>query len=159
MPSTDPVIGWLEDFADAVRARDYARGRAMFAPEAIGFGTIAERAVGLERLVSDQWRPVWGVTRGFAFDLGALQSGGEGSVYWAAAPWSSIGRTPEGVEIERRGRATLVLARRGERLLAVHSHFSFVPSGAVTPSPGNASGNGDARSRTAVATAARGLAR
>lgn len=135
MRSEDPTIQWLQEFADAVRRRDYARGREMFAPEAIGFGTITERAVGLDRVVSDQWRPVWAATRGFAFDLAALQAGGEDPVYWAAAPWTSLGRSADGAEVERRGRSTIVLARRGERLLAVHTHFSFVPSGAVTPSP------------------------
>jgi ketosteroid isomerase-like protein len=135
MSSTDATIHWLAEFADAVRMRDYARGRGMFAPEAIGFGTIAERAVGLDWLVNDQWRPVWTATRGFAFDLATLAQGGEEPIYWAAAQWSSFGRDGAGFEVERRGRATIVLARRDRRLLAVHTHFSFVPSGVITPSP------------------------
>jgi ketosteroid isomerase-like protein len=129
------TIQWLEAFAEAVRACDYARGQAMFAPEAVGFGTVAARAVGLERLVNEQWRRVWGVTHGFTFYLDALEAGGEEPVFWAAAPWSSFGRTANGVEVELRGRSTIVLVRREGKLLAVHSHFSFVPSGAVTPSP------------------------
>ena len=133
-PSNATVRQWLEMFAEAVRTRDYARGRDLFAPEAVGFGTVAERAVGLDRLVSEKWRRVWGATNGFAFDLDALLVGGDDPVYWAAAPWSSVGRTADGVDAERRGRATIVLVRRGEQLLAVHTHFSFVPSGAITPS-------------------------
>ena len=129
------TIQWLEGFAEAVRTCDYARGRAMFAPEAVGFGTVAPRAVGLERLINEQWRRVWGVTHGFSFYLDVLEAGGEEPVFWAAAPWSSFGRTADGVELERRGRSTIVLVRRDGKLLAVHSHFSFLPSGAVTPSP------------------------
>ncbi len=107
----------------------------MFAPEAIGFGTIAERAAGLDTLIDNQWRPVWSSTRDFTFDLSTVQHGGEQPVYWAAAQWSSIGRDAAGREVRRRGRATIVLHHRGGKLLAMHTHFSFVPSGAVTPSP------------------------
>lgn len=40
-PTPIPMRTWLEEFAAAVRERDYERGRAMFAPEAVGFGTVA----------------------------------------------------------------------------------------------------------------------
>jgi hypothetical protein len=106
----------------------------MFAPEAIGFGTVAERAAGLDTLVNDQWQRVWSATRDFAFDLATTQHGGEHPVYWAAARWSSVGRDANGRDVVRRGRSTIVLHSRGGKLLAVHTHFSFVPSGAVTPS-------------------------
>ena len=133
--ASHPTITWLTEFAAAVRAADYARGRAMFAPEAIGFGTVAERAAGLDTLVNDQWQRVWSATRDFTFDLSTVQHGGDDPVYWAAARWSSIGRDASGREVVRRGRSTIVLHRRDGKLLAVHTHFSFVPSGAVTPSP------------------------
>lgn len=130
-----PTLLWLAEFAAAVSTADFARGRAMFAPEAIGFGTIAERAVGLDTLVDSQWRPVWSTTRGFTFDLATVKHGGDHPVYWAAAQWTSMGRDASGRDIERRGRATIVLHDREGKLLAMHTHFSFVPSGVVTPLP------------------------
>lgn len=126
---------WLDEFAAAVRERDYERGRAMFAPDAVGFGTVAARAVGLATLIDTQWRHVWSATRDFAFDLDNIEHGGADPIYWAAVRWSSIGSDADGRDVHRYGRATIVLHRRDGELLAVHSHYSFVPSGDVTPQP------------------------
>ena len=123
------VVAWLEGFAAAVRSQDFAGGRAMFAPDAIGFGTVAAVADGLDRLETDQWRRVWTVTRGFTFDVAAMRHGGCDAAYWVAVPWSSWGRDASGREFERRGRATIVLQREGERLVSRHTHFSFTPAG------------------------------
>ena len=74
----------------------------MFAPEAVGFGTVAERAAGLDTLVEHQWRPVWSATRGFAFDLATLRHGGDDPVFWAAATWSSVGADAAGMILAER---------------------------------------------------------
>ena len=124
----EAVVAWLEDFAAAVRSQDFAGGRAMFAPDAIGFGTVATVADGLDRLETDQWRRVWTVTRGFSFDLTSMRHGGCDATYWVAVPWSSWGRDASGREFERRGRATIVLQREGDRLVSKHTHFSFAPA-------------------------------
>lgn len=131
--SPHPTISWLKDFAAAVRERDLDRGRAMFSRDAFGFGTVAERAEGLDTLVNTQWRRVWLATHGFDFDYKTIKYGGEEPIYWVAAQWSSFGRDDAGIEVERRGRSTFALQRINDKLLAVHSHFSFVPSGVVTP--------------------------
>lgn len=121
---------WLEEFAAAVRAADYARGAGLFDPAALGFGTVAERADGLERLVREQWRRTWGVTRGFRFDLGDARIEIAGEVAWVAATWSSTGFDAAGKPFPRAGRATLVLRQDAARWRAVHSHFSLLPDAA-----------------------------
>ena len=130
-----PTLAWMDEFAACVRDRDYERGRRMFAKDAVGFGTVAELEVGLENLMQNQWHRVWGNTRGFVYDLETAEHGGEEPVYWCAAKWSSFGKDATGREVERKGRCTIILHRRDGKLLAVHSHYSFTPSGAVTPTP------------------------
>lgn len=108
----------------------------MFAEDAFGFGTVAERAEDLDTLVNTQWRRVWLATQGFDFNYDTLKHGGQDPIFWAAAQWSSFGLDKGGTETERRGRATFALQRIERSLLAVHSHFSFVPSGVITPPAG-----------------------
>ncbi|MEV7397536.1 nuclear transport factor 2 family protein [Aeromicrobium sp. NPDC092404] len=123
--SMPPVEAWLRDFAAAVRARDYGRARAMFHPDAEGFGTVAERWSGLDQLHAEQWHGVWERTTGFAFDLEGTTVFADGDVVVAISDWSSEGVLGDVVG-PRRGRATIVLAGDPE-LRAVHTHFSMVP--------------------------------
>lgn len=135
----DDIRSWLEAFSAAVRAVDYERGRAMFAPDVVGFGTFATMLVGLDNLVAGQWRHIWGVTRDFAFRLDVLRGGVAGDHAWAAVPWDSRGQNPDGSWYDRPGRATFVFERRDGRWLAVHSHLSLVPTAgreANTPAHG-----------------------
>jgi ketosteroid isomerase-like protein len=118
---------WLEDFAAAVRAVDYERGKTMFAPEVVGFGTYASMLEGLENLVAGQWRNIWGVTRGFTFRLDQLHCGVDGDLAWVAVPWDSQGRTAAGDWYDRPGRATLILQRRDGTWRCIHSHLSLYP--------------------------------
>ena len=122
------VREWLEAFAAAVRAVDYAAGQRLFAPEVVGFGTVGVLLEGRDTLVQSQWKRVWGATSGFRFDTRQLTCGVEGDLAWVAVPWTSrTGRT-DGPH-DRSGRATYVLQRRNGRWLAVHSHHSLDPSG------------------------------
>lgn len=118
---------WLEDFSAAVRAVDYERGKTMFAPEVVGFGTYAAMLEGLDDLVAGQWRHIWGVTRGFTFRLDQLHCGVDGDLAWVAVPWDSQGRTATGDWYDRPGRATLILQRRDGRWRCLHSHLSLYP--------------------------------
>jgi len=120
-------VRWLEEFAAAVRAADYAGGAALFDPDALGFGTVAERAQGLETLMREQWRQVWGSTEGFRFDLAGARIEVEGDLAYAATGWSSTGFLADGAPFPRSGRATIVLRRRADGLRAVHTHFSLSP--------------------------------
>lgn len=123
---------WLEAFSAAVRAVDYERGKTMFAPEVVGFGTYAGMRVGLDALVNGQWRNIWGVTRGFSFRLDEMHAGISGDQAWVAVPWDSEGQRNEGEWFDRPGRATIILERQDGRWLALHTHFSLYPTPAIT---------------------------
>ena len=128
--SLPPVKTWLQDFAAAVRDRDYARARTMFHPDAEGFGTVAERWTGLDQLHAEQWHGVWERTTGFAFDLDSATVFEDDGLLVAISEWSSEGLRSDGTVGRRDGRATIVLVRDAA-LRAVHTHFSMVPG---TPS-------------------------
>jgi ketosteroid isomerase-like protein len=124
----EQILRWLETFAAAVCATDFSAGRSLCEGEIFSFGTVAALAWGLDELESSQWRKVWGVTTGFAFDIALMHCGGGGDNFWVAVPWSSSGQVESQKKFERRGRATIVLRKAGDRLLAVHTHFSLAPA-------------------------------
>jgi ketosteroid isomerase-like protein len=129
------VRDWLRAFAAAVRSRDYAAGRALFAPDVRGFGSVAVLADGLEALEAEQWRRVWDATEGFDFHAGSVAIRVSGDLALATALWSSTGIDPDRKPYPRAGRATLVLARGASGWRAVHSHFSFEPEAPADRSP------------------------
>ena len=127
-PSRQPsdVDAWLEAFAACVRARDHAGARDLFAPDAAGFGTVADRYDGLDELQLTQWSEVWERTTGFAFDGGDARWSTP-DLCVVAATWRSRRADGPGSG-ERTGRATLVLRTDPDgSLRAVHSHFSMTP--------------------------------
>lgn len=127
-PAIAEVRAWLDDFAAAVRGADYETGERLFAPEVVGFGTVAAMVQGRDTLVASQWKRVWGVTSGFHFHTEHMACGVDRDRAWVAVPWTSQGRTRDGGTFDRHGRATYVLERHGGRWLAVHSHHSLEPS-------------------------------
>ena len=124
----EQVADWLERFARHVRERRYEDARALFSPGVLGFGTWAYAVVGLASLEQGEWRAIWENSSGFRFELSELRVFGDGGPIVAAVPWSSVGYDATGAPFQRPGRATVVLSREGERLLAVHTHFSLAPS-------------------------------
>lgn len=132
---TDEIARWLDEFAAAVRGVDYATGRRLYAPDVVGFGSVADRADGLDDLVARQWRRVWGVTRGFRFVDAGRVCRVVGDTAWVAADWWSQGGNPADGWYDRTGRVTIVLERRAGRWLAVHTHYSLAPKGRP-PAPG-----------------------
>jgi ketosteroid isomerase-like protein len=122
---------WLSTFETAVRAQDFAAGRTMFAPDAVAFGTWARAVSGLDNIVREQWQNVWPRIRNFRFDSGAsIRTSGDTA--WIAAGWQTEATGPDGRPFARPGRGTFVLERRDGRWLAVHSHFSLLPSQSET---------------------------
>jgi ketosteroid isomerase-like protein len=118
---------WLRAFEAAVRACDFAAGRTMFAPDAVAFGTWARAVAGLDDIEREQWRNVWPRIRDFRFDADArVRTAGESA--WIATGWHTEVTGPDGRPFSRPGRGTFVLERRDGRWLAVHSHFSLLPS-------------------------------
>ena len=124
---------WLTEMEACVRAEDYARCRAIFAADVVGFGTRTAIAVGLDALEHDQWRHIWGRIRGYTFLTDELSCARYGDGLWLGCPWISEGRGPDGDWRRRPGRMTAVLERRDGRWLAVHTHHSVVPDPAAQP--------------------------
>jgi len=121
------VQAWLRAFAGAVRARDYATGARLFADDAVAFGTVAERAAGVEDLAARQWRVVWERTRDFDFDWSSLRCDVAGERAFVTSLWSSY--AADGAR--RTGRVSLVLGRETSGWRALHSHFSLTPRDAA----------------------------
>jgi ketosteroid isomerase-like protein len=118
---------WLQAFEAAVRARDFARGRTMFADDAVAFGTWARAVAGLDNIVREQWENVWPRIRDFHFEADArVRTSGDHA--WIAGGWQTEVTGPDGRPFTRPGRGTFVLERRQGRWLAVHSHFSLLPT-------------------------------
>ena len=77
---------WLQTFEAAVRARDFAGGRTLFATDAVAFGTWARAVAGLDSIVREQWENVWPRIRGFRFEPGAhVHTAGDSA--WIAGGW------------------------------------------------------------------------
>ncbi|MGH7334503.1 MAG: YybH family protein [Candidatus Rokuibacteriota bacterium] len=118
---------WLHSFEAAVRERDFAGGRLMFAADAVAFGTWARAVTGLDNIVREQCQNVWPRIRHFRFDADASVRTSADTA-WIAVGWQTEATGPDGRPFARPGRGTFVLERREGRWLAVHSHFSLLPS-------------------------------
>ena len=127
------AVAWLAEMQASVRAVDFARCRAIFAADIVGFGTHIDAAVGLEALERDQWRHIWGRIQHFTFALDQLHCAVSGAGLWLACPWSSESRGADGAWHARPGRITAVLEKRDERWLAVHTHHSVAPDPTAGP--------------------------
>lgn len=124
---TSPIRTWLRRFAAAVRSRDYAAGARLFAPDVVGFGTVAADVRDIDALVARQWRVIWAASQDFDFDHSSSHVHVAGDHAWAAALWSSSGQPGGKLARRRSGRATIVFRRINGRWRAVHSHFSLTP--------------------------------
>jgi ketosteroid isomerase-like protein len=120
---------WLTAFAAAIRARNYAAGRALFDPDVVAFGSACFRADGIDGLVDGQWAPVWSATTGFDFDYERAVGTSDGSHAVVAVTWRSTGFGAARAPFERRGRATFVLRKSERDWKATHSHLSLAPPG------------------------------
>jgi ketosteroid isomerase-like protein len=130
------ALAWLAEMQACVGAVDFARCRAIFAEEVVGFGTRARVAIGLDALERDQWRHIWGKIRNFTFltdEMHCSCAGEEG--VWLACPWTSQVPAAGGQWGHRPGRITAVLERRDGRWLAVHTHHSLVPESSSEAAP------------------------
>lgn len=125
------VLAWLRHFASAVRDRDEERACELFDATVLGFGTVADRADGLDALRVEQWRHIWPLTSGFDFDYQSARIDEADAQAWVAAGWTSTGYDRGGAPFARTGRATIVLRRSAGGWRAVHTHFSLCPSAAA----------------------------
>ncbi len=131
LTDADPLTGaarrWLAALERCVRAVDYGAARPLFAPDVLAFGTYAKLVDGRDALEHEQWRVVWPPLREFALRLQEARCIGDETMLGVIVPWDSVGVRPDGTTFSRPGRATLLLVRRDERWIAVHSHFSLAP--------------------------------
>jgi ketosteroid isomerase-like protein len=126
--ATGIARAWFAEMQAAVRAIDYERAKAIFCPDVVGFGTFTGVLDGLDHLAAEQWMNVWPRIRDFAFRLEDLRAHCDGDLLWAACPWDSRGARSDGAAFDRPGRATVILARDGDRWRAAHTHFSLYPT-------------------------------
>ncbi len=118
---------WLNDFAAAVRARDYSAGSRLFDEQVVSFGTVSRRSTGIAQLRQQQWQAVWERTEDFDFEFAQSLHWQEGGLEVVVSGWTSLGVLPDGTRHRREGRATIVLSRVGTELKATHTHFSMAP--------------------------------
>lgn len=115
---TSEIRQWLEDFATAVRARNFAAGRALFADNVFASGSRADRVDELEDLEFTQWRPIWNSNRGYRFYHDAAIIDVSGAVAWVAIMWRSQGNDALRGWYDRFGRATYILRKVEGRWVA-----------------------------------------
>lgn len=127
MSAETDVKTWLAEFQTAVRARDFATGRRMFAADAVAFGTWARAVSGLDNIEREQWRNVWPRISDFTFEATPVIRAAADTA-WIAASWWSGATGPDGAPLRREGRATFILARQEGRWVAAHSHVSLLPT-------------------------------
>lgn len=127
-PLTQAARTWLAALQRCVRAVDYESAQPLFAPEVQAFGTYAAIVDGRDALQRDQWQHIWPTIREFTFRVAAARCVGSDTLLGVVVPWDSLGVGPDGTTVPRPGRATVILVRRGERWVAVHSHFSVAPA-------------------------------
>jgi hypothetical protein len=73
----------------------------------------------------NQWEGIWPNIDGFTVDVDGVSGGGNETTAWGVTTWSSIGFDAEHVPFDRPGRATVILERRDDRWLAVHTRASI----------------------------------
>ena len=125
--SQSEIEQWFQTLQSCCRAVDYARARSIFAEDVVAFGTRANVVSGLDNVQENQWSRVWPTIRDFTFDLSQLRWGWSGEEGWGVVTWTSTGFQADGKPFPRPGRATVIFARRDDRLLAIHTHFSQTP--------------------------------
>lgn len=124
----DEVIKWLDSWQDLINSVQYEQARSLFSDDVIAFGTVAGVMEGLSDLESRQWRHVWHRIKDFCFEksTAVIFSEPNSAMATVCCLWHSLGKT-QSSWYERRGRVTLVLARKSGSILCLHSHFSMEP--------------------------------
>lgn len=126
-PLIDGACWWLNELQECVRSVDYERALGLFAHDVVSFGTYAGFVFGRQSLQREQWSNVWPHTRDFNVRMDTVHCWGDEDCLCVAACWDSLGFREDGTTFDRPGRASVVLARRDGRWLALHGHFSLAP--------------------------------
>ena len=121
------IVEWFEVLGKSCASVDYGSARPIFAEDVLSFGTRADIVSGLDPLQKNQWEGIWPNIRDFKINIGTIHSGGDEHHAWGVATWTSTGFNEDGSSFNRPGRATVILERRQDRWLSVHTHFSLNP--------------------------------
>ena len=123
------VRRWFARLADCVRAVDYEAAFPLFAEDLIAFGTHNDFVTGRPEVMRAQWMKVWPTIRNFRWRLDGVVGIVSPDRLNAAglAVFDSDGFHRDGSQFDRRGRATVTLARAGTGAdwAAVHTHMSL----------------------------------
>ena len=129
--SGNGISAWFATWERFIRDVDYDSGRTMFADDVVGFGTHMQLLLGLDDLVTRQWRSIWGNISDFRFDRGSMLTGTseDGLTGWGCALWTSTGYDKDHTPFDRPGRVTVLLSRSSAAhdWLAMHTHLSLLP--------------------------------
>jgi ketosteroid isomerase-like protein len=110
---------------------DSGRAEVPADPEFLPAAFKGEVGEDVDNIVREQWQNVWPRIRDFHFEPGAqVQASGDSA--WIAGGWLTEVTGADGRPVTRPGRGTFVLERRAGKWLAVHSHFSLLPSQSET---------------------------
>jgi ketosteroid isomerase-like protein len=121
------VHEWFRRLGEYCAAVDYTSAQALFAEEVVSFGTKAKIVTGLNPLQANQWEGIWPNIQDFQIEMETIHAGGDDTFAWGIATWTSTGFDEGGTPFHRPGRATVILHRRNDRWLAIHTHFSLAP--------------------------------
>jgi ketosteroid isomerase-like protein len=125
------VADWYARWSGHVAHVDFKPVRAMFAEDAIAFGTKVEVVTSQPQLEAEQWRSVWPSIEDFRFDTSILEvvTSPDRLMAMGALIFRSTGLHPDGQKFERNGRATVTLMRTavGAPWICTHSHISLKP--------------------------------
>jgi ketosteroid isomerase-like protein len=125
------VADWYDRWSGFVADVDFKPARALFAEDAIAFGSKVEVMTSQAQLEREQWRSVWPSIEDFSFDTSTLQviMSPDRLMAMGALIFRSTGLHPDGTKFERNGRSTVTLMRNsvGAPWLCTHSHISLKP--------------------------------
>ena len=123
------VRQWFKSLQDCVQAVDYRAAYPLFAADMVAFGTFSDFVAGRDKVAREQWRNVWPTIRNFRWRLPGVKAIVSPDRLSAVglAVWDSDGFHAGGARFNRRGRATVVFARKaaGRPWVAVHTHMSL----------------------------------
>ncbi len=124
------IKAWFDAWGAMVASQRFEDARALFHPDAIGFGTWMDLVEGLDQLEAKQWRSIWGTIRDFRHET-------EKTLKVLASPdrlmasglvtWTSTGFDAAGAPYERPGRTTALFVRDDAAApwRALHTHVSL----------------------------------
>jgi len=125
------VADWYDRWGALVAEVNFKPARAMFAEDAIAFGSKVEMMSSQPQLEREQWRAVWPSIEDYRYDLATLEvvMSPDRLMAMGAVIFRSTGLHPDGKPFERNGRATCTLMRPavGAPWVCTHSHISLKP--------------------------------